>query len=123
MKEELIIKFITLQQQFRVLHWQTKSYARHNAYGSIYDSLDDLIDRFVEVYMGKYGRVELINSEASVVLKNTKDLSLNQFLAENLDWLMSLSQNLDSQKDSDLLNIRDEFMAEISKLRYLLSLK
>jgi hypothetical protein len=123
MKEELIIKFITLQQQFRVLHWQTKSYARHNAYGSIYDSLDDLIDRFVEVYMGKYGRVELINSEASVVLKNTKDLSLNQFLAENLDWLMSLSQNLDSQKDSDLLNIRDEFMAEINKLRYLLSLK
>jgi DNA-binding ferritin-like protein len=123
MKEELIVKFITLQQQFRVLHWQTKSYARHNAYGSIYDSLDDLIDRFVEVYMGKYGRVELINSEASVVLKNTKDLSLNQFLAENLDWLMSLSQNLDSQKDSDLLNIRDEFMAEINKLRYLLSLK
>ena len=112
-----------MQQQFRVLHWQTKSYARHNAYGSIYDSLDDLIDRFVEVYMGKYGRVELINSEASVVLKNTKDLSLNQFLAENLDWLMSLSQNLDSQKDSDLLNIRDEFMAEINKLRYLLSLK
>ena len=123
MKEELIVNFITLQQQFRVLHWQTKSYARHNAYGSIYDSLDDLIDRFVEVYMGKYGRVELINSEASVVLKNTKDLSLNQFLAENLDWLMSLSQNLDSQKDSDLLNIRDEFMAEINKLRYLLSLK
>ena len=123
MKEELIVKFITLQQQFRVLHWQTKSYARHNAYGSIYDSLGDLIDRFVEVYMGKYGRVELINSEASVVLKNTKDLSLNQFLAENLDWLMSLSQNLDPQKDSDLLNIRDEFMAEINKLRYLLSLK
>ena len=123
MKEELIIKFITMQQQFRVLHWQTKSYARHNAYGSIYDTMDDLIDRFVEVYMGKYGRVEFINSESSIVLKNTKDLSLNQFLSENLEWLMSLTQSLDTQKDSDLLNIRDEFMAEINKLRYLLSLK
>ena len=44
MKEQLMINFITLQEQFRVLHWQTKSYARHNAYGVIYDALKDLID-------------------------------------------------------------------------------
>jgi hypothetical protein len=123
MKEQLMINFITLQEQFRVLHWQTKSYARHNAYGGIYDALNDLIDGFIEVYMGKYGRVEFASGEGTIVLKNTNDLGLNEFLNQNLEFLMSLSNSLDPQKDTDLLNIRDEMMAEINKLKYLLTLK
>lgn len=123
MKEQLLINFITLQEQFRVLHWQTKSFARHKAYGEIYDSLNDLIDGFIEVYMGKYGRVEFASGEGTIVLKNTNDLGLNEFLNQNLEFLMSLSNSLDPQKDTDLLNIRDEMMAEINKLKYLLTLK
>ena len=123
MKEQLMINFITLQQQFRVLHWQTKSYARHNAYGGIYDALKDLIDGFIEVYMGKYGRVEFASGEGTIVLKNTNDLGLNEFLNQNLEFLMSLSNSLDPQKDTDLLNIRDEMLGEINKLKYLLTLK
>jgi hypothetical protein len=123
MKEQLMINFITLQEQFRVLHWQTKSYARHNAYGGIYDALNGLIDGFIEVYMGKYGRVEFASGEGTIVLKNTNDLGLNEFLNQNLEFLMSLSNSLDPQKDTDLLNIRDEMMAEINKLKYLLTLK
>lgn len=123
MKEQLMINFITLQEQFRVLHWQTKSYARHNAYGGIYDALNGLIDGFIEVYMGKYGRVEFASGEGTIVLKNTNDLGLNEFLNQNLEFLMSLSNSLDPQKDTDLLNIRDEMMSEINKLKYLLTLK
>lgn len=123
MKEELMINFITLQEQFRVLHWQTKSHARHIAYGGIYDALNGLIDNFIEVYMGKYGRVEFASGEGTIVLKNTNDLGLNEFLNQNLEFLMSLSNSLDPQKDTDLLNIRDEMMSEINKLKYLLTLK
>jgi len=123
MKEQLMINFITLQEQFRVLHWQTKSYARHNAYGGIYDALNGLIDGFIEVYMGKYGRVEFASGEGTIVLKNTNDLGLNEFLNQNLEFLMSLSNSLDPQKDTDLLNIRDEMLGEINKLKYLLTLK
>ena len=39
------------------------------------------------------------------------------------DFLMDLSNKYDSTRDSDLLNIRDEIMGEINKLKYLLSLK
>ena len=123
MKEQLMINFITLQEQFRVLHWQTKSYARHNAYGGIYDALNGLIDGFIEVYMGKYGRVEFASGEGTIVLKNTNDLGLNEFLNQNLEFLMSLSNSLDPQKDTDLLNIRDEIIGLINKTRYLLTLK
>ena len=123
MKEELILKFVGMQQQFRILHWQTKSYAKHNAYGSIYESLDEFIDEFIEIYMGKYGRVSFNSGEGNINLKNTDSLDLNSFIKENISWLKSLSEKLNSENDSDLLNIRDEVMAELNKLRYLLSLK
>lgn len=122
MKNTLLIKFISLQEQFRILHWQTKSYARHNAFGGIYSDLDDLIDEFMEVYMGKYGRVEF-EGEGTIILKNTKDLELNSFIKENLEFLKSLNEELNPSNDSDLLNVRDEIMGKINKLRYLLSLK
>jgi DNA-binding ferritin-like protein len=122
MKNTLLIKFISLQEQFRILHWQTKSYARHNAFGGIYSDLDDLIDEFMEVYMGKYGRVEF-EGEGTIILKNTKDLELNTFIKENLEFLKSLNEELNPSNDSDLLNVRDEIMGKINKLRYLLSLK
>jgi hypothetical protein len=123
MKEELIIKFMTLQQQFKVLHWQTKSYSRHKAYDEIYSNLGDFIDDFVEIYMGKYGRVEFLSGEGNINLKNTNTLDLNNFLKENIEWLKSLNDKLKSDGDSDLLNLRDEMMGEINKLRYLLTLK
>jgi hypothetical protein len=123
MKEELILKFVGMQQQFRILHWQTKSYAKHNAYGSIYESLDGFIDEFIEIYMGKYGRVSFNSGEGNINLKNTDSLDLNSFIKENISWLKGLSQKLNSENDSDLLNIRDEVMGSLNKLRYLLTLK
>ena len=123
MKEELVIKFVGMQQQFRMLHWQTKSYAKHNAYGRIYESLDGLIDEFIETYMGKYGRVTFENGEGTITLKNTELLDLNSFIKENISWLKGLTQKLNPENDSDLLNIRDEVMGSLNKLRYLLTLK
>jgi hypothetical protein len=76
----------------------------------------------MEVYMGKYGRVEF-EGEGTIILKNTKDLELNSFIKENIEFLKSLSDELNPSNDSDLLNVRDEIMGKINKLRYLLSLK
>jgi hypothetical protein len=30
--------FLTIQAQFKILHWQTQSYAKHKAYGEIYEA-------------------------------------------------------------------------------------
>ena len=123
MKNDLLIQFIGLQEQLRVLHWQTKSYARHKAYGKKYDAIGDLVDSFIEIYMGKNGIVSFDGEGGTINLKNTNSLNLNDFFKNNLNFLISLENNLDGKKDSDLLNIKDEIMAELNQLRYLLSLK
>jgi len=119
--EELVISLLQIQQQTRILHWQTKSYARHKAYGKIYDQLGDLIDEFLEVYMGKYGRFEL--QEKRIAIENLDSMTVSDFLEQSIEYLINLTDSLDSRRDTDLLNIRDEMLAKMNRLKYLLTLK
>jgi hypothetical protein len=122
MKEELILKLVQIQVQFKFMHWQTTGDAKHRAYGDIYDTLGDLIDSFTEAMMGKYGRPEF-ESEFSLMFQDLKSLSLQNFMDGITDFLVSITEMLDPKYDTDLLNLRDEMLAAINKLKYLLTLK
>ena len=121
MKETVILTFVELQQQLRILHWQTKSYAKHKAYGEIYDELGDLIDNFVEICMGKHGRFEL--SDGTIELFDIKNMSLQDFIDSAVEFLITLSDEYSAETDTDLLNIRDEMLGQFNKLKYLLTLE
>jgi hypothetical protein len=123
MKEEIVITLVQIQAQFRVLHWQTTSFSRHTAYGKIYGELEGNIDDFVEILMGKQGRFDLPEEGADIKLFNLKSLEINSFIGTILEFLLGLSEKLDPKKDSDLLNLRDEIMANTNQLKYLLTLK
>jgi DNA-binding ferritin-like protein len=110
-------------QQIKILHWQTEGYARHKAFDSAYEELGDLIDKFAEVAMGKYGRFVLENNDKSLKLKNLSEIHIIDFLQEIKHFLIGLTDEYDQRKDSDLLNIRDEMLGEINQLVYLLTLK
>ena len=112
-------KLVEIQVQLKFFHWQTKSYARHQAYGSTYGAMDGLIDGFVEVLMGKYGRVPALPFK----LYNRNEKDIIAFIDETIGYLLNLNNVLNSQTDTDLLNIRDEMVAEFNKLRYLITLK
>jgi hypothetical protein len=114
--------FLTIQAQFKILHWQTQSYAKHKAYGEIYEALDGLIDTFMEVYMGKYGRPQLTECD-EIKISNLGEIKVDDFLNTIIEFLCSFNEFFQEPKDSDLLNIRDEMMAEVNKLKYLITLR
>lgn len=116
---EVASKLVEIHNQLKFFHWQTTSYARHQAYGGTYDALTDLIDNFVEVLMGKYGRVPVLPMK--VYNRNEKDSMT--FIEETIAYLLGLSTMLSPTSDTDLLNIRDEMLSEFNKLKYLLTLK
>lgn len=120
--DKIILALIQMEQQLRILHWQTKSYARHQAFGGTYDALGDLIDKFVEVCMGKHDRV-VVNCGYGIELQNLSDVKPLEFCNACCEMLISINAVLDPNMDSDLMNIRDEMLAEINKLKYLLTLQ
>lgn len=123
MHHKSVMTMVGFQQQMRILHWQTKKYSRHIAYGSIYDSLDDLIDTFTETCMGKYGRIELSGDLGNLSLQNMSEIKVSEYINEFIEFLIGLTDEFDASKDSDVLNIRDEIMGECNKLKYLLTLE
>lgn len=122
--ETLIGKFIYFKEQVRIFHWQTKEYPRHMAYGSFYSTLDDLTNTFIETYQSKKGRISFSGTGESVELKDIVDIKINDFINEFIEFLVvDLPDVLDKDKDTDLLNIRDEILTAVNKLKYLLTLK
>ena len=111
------------QTQIKILHWQTKGYARHQAFGETYSNLDVLIDDFVEIYMGKYGRFSLSENEKKISIDNLTELDLTAFMKTVKSELIGTSNDLSKDKDTDLLNLRDEMLGLFNKLSYLLTLE
>jgi hypothetical protein len=122
MKEEITLKLVQIQLQFKFLHWQTFGDAKHKAYGKIYDSMGDNIDRLVESMMGKYGRIQF-DSEFSIMFQDISALSVQNFMDGITEFLVGMTEQLDPKYDSDLLNIRDEILGDINQTKYRLTLK
>jgi hypothetical protein len=121
--EKIILNLIKLQNQLRINHWQTESFAQHEAFGKVYKNLGDLLDGLVEVHQGKYGRI-FYSSPASIELVNINDLNIDSVLIEVTDYLsIEFSKQIDPEKDTDCLNIRDSILQELNQLKYLLTLK
>jgi hypothetical protein len=121
--EKVIVNLVKLQNQLRVLHWQTDSYAQHKAFGEAYDNMTDLIDSLVEVHQGKYGKI-MFSTPLSIDLVNIDEISIDEVLAEVTDYLSAeFAGMVDPAKDTDCLNIRDSILQELNQLKYLLTLK
>lgn len=117
---KLISSFLKIQNQLRIFHWQTTSYAQHKAFGKAYENLDEQIDEFVEVFMGKYGRSKAATSY-SIELDNLGSDYLD-VINSFISYLIGISDDVDPVNDTDLLNIRDSMLGELNRLKYLLTL-
>lgn len=120
----ILTKFLSTQAQLRVYHWQTKSYAEHQALGGLYGALDGLIDNFVEVFSGRSGGT-LASKEAFAFTANnyTSNAEVMAFLNGFSAYLTNEIPGFLSPSDTELLNIRDEMLGEVNKAKYLLRLK
>ena len=106
----------------KVFHWQTKGYARHEAFASTRDALEELMDDFVEEAMGQYGRFILDDETNTIKLLNFKEIKPIEMINTICEALVQMSEQIDS-KDTNLLNIRDEILGKFQKLKYLLTLE
>jgi hypothetical protein len=112
---------LNFQNELRLHHWGTKSYAAHKALGKAYVGIDGLLDTFAETYMGTFGKDEL---------KDINELNLNgphkttamQVLSSFEDYLTNEVPKELGGDQTALLNIRDEMLALVQQTKYLLTL-
>jgi hypothetical protein len=116
--DEFIERFLQVYSQFFLFHWQTSSHPQHLAFEDANEDLEDLMDKFVEAWQGKYGRVSISDT---IPLFNYGEQPEFEFCKDYLDYLVNFKESL-TGADADLANIVDEMVARMNKLLYLLTL-
>lgn len=91
-------------------HWETDSFSKHMALGAYYDGIVDLVDQFVEAYMGKYGKI-------------TKFPNVYHQPKEPISYIESLIRFVgearqDLPQDSELQNLIDEIADLLNSTAY-----
>ena len=122
-KTHIVRVLLEMLNIVKLYHWKTHSHPEHVATDELYARLNEHIDKFVEVYLGKDGsRIQKWNDTLSVVQYNRKKEFKSKMLYYR-EFLQDLNQCLNAKKDMDLLNIRDEILADLNQFFYLLTFK
>ena len=125
-EKEIIITFLQMLNNVKLYHWKTHSFATHKATDDLYSKLNENIDSFVEVLLGKYGDRANLSDVKSIQIR---DFSTQEQFKKQINYYKEYLISLDSNRvmkmmaNSDLYNIRDEMMANLNQLLYLLTFK
>jgi DNA-binding ferritin-like protein len=117
---KMVLFFFELNCNTKLYHWQTTSYAEHKSTDQLLGKLADLTDSFLEKYFGLNGR-PTIRTNSSVSVENMTKTKFLKLLNAADEYFRGPLEKLISKK-SELMNIRDELLAEIDQTKYLLTL-
>lgn len=125
-KKEITVIFLEMLLMVKLFHWKTHSYASHKASDELYSKLNDDIDKFIEVLLGKSGsRIDLMSHKTIQLVDLSSQESLKKGIEGFKSYLVGLNENIAMKKmsNSDLYNIRDEILADLNQFLYLLTFK
>lgn len=115
--------FLQLRDQIKLYHWQTRVYARHTATDKVLGDIDRIIDSYVEIYIGKYGRKRLIGADAKITVSNLTEAGATRFITGAIRYCQGgLIKGLNKVHDTDLLSLRDDLIGTLNQLLYLFTL-
>lgn len=115
---KIVTLFIFLQTTMKIYHWNTKSYPRHKASDEFIEKFSSNVDKFVEVFMGRYNiTLNINNIEIGQQIDDSNVFELLERCRKSLEDFTCCI------KDSELLNIRDEMLGDINQTLYLFRLR
>tara|TARA_R110000868_G_scaffold223401_2_gene475286 strand:+ start:292 stop:708 length:417 start_codon:yes stop_codon:yes gene_type:complete len=116
--ETIASKLTYFHEQLHLIHWQTQSYAEHQALGSLYDSVHDFKDDVIEKlmgYMGKRPKAFKIQPIVDAISSISVVQDLKSFAHELMEWA-------ETNQYCDVENMAQDLSGKAAKTLYLLTL-
>ena len=120
----IVAMFLQMLNTVKLYHWKTHSYATHKATDELYSKLNENIDSFVEVLLGKTGsRVNLTGQKTLPLHDYNNETNFKREIEQYKQFLINMNKDADINitNNSDLLNIRDELLGNLNQFTYLLT--
>jgi hypothetical protein len=129
---EYILRFLEMLNTIKIYHWSTLSYPTHKATDELHSKMSELVDSFIEIYIGHLSRrgggagagIPVFKRGAASNISFCECKSLDIF-CKKLDGYITFMEGLTKRLDgyTDLVNIRDEMVGAVAQTLYLLRLK
>jgi hypothetical protein len=115
--ETIAGKLTYFHEQLHLLHWQTTSYAQHQALGGLYDYVHDFKDGLVEKIMGYTGK-----RPSPYKIEPLINCTGEQCVSNLLSFASELKAYGEKNAYHDVCNLADSLSGEAAKVKYLLTL-
>mgnify|MGYP001826248539 CR=1 FL=1 len=115
--ETIAGKLTYFHEQLHLLHWQTTSYAEHQALGLLYDFVHDFKDGVMEKIMGYTGK-----RPGVFKIPELSSVTPESCVSELMSFATKLKQYGDMNGFHDIGNLADTLSGEAAKTKYLLTL-
>ena len=115
--ESIAAKLSYFHEQLHLLHWQTTSYAEHQALGGLYDYVHDFKDGVVEKIMGYTGK-----RPAAYKIEPLGGANATSVVSELMSFASQLKMYGEKNAYHDVCNLADSLSGEAAKTKYLLTL-
>jgi DNA-binding ferritin-like protein len=107
--------------QLKLFHWQTFSFAQHEAFDKIGKDLAKAFDKLVETLLGRYRSYEY--KPINLTLEPYSNENILEKINQYIGILTQKECPILNRNDTDAQNIAEEIVAELNKLKYLLTLE
>lgn len=115
--ESIAAKLTYFHEQLHLLHWQTTSYAEHQALGGLYDYVHDFKDGVIEKLMGYTGK-----RPNPYKIEPLTNCTGNQCVTDLMSFASELKMYGERNSFHDICNLADSLSGEAAKTKYLLTL-
>ncbi len=125
-EKDVTVRFLEILLMVKLYHWKTYSYATHKATDDLYTELNENIDKFIEVLLGKArNRINLMGKKTISLIDLNSPESLRNKINSFKSYLVSMTNSpaMRFMPNTDLLNIRDEILGNLNQFLYLLTFK
>lgn len=123
-EKEIVVLFLEVLIMVKLFHWKTYSYATHKATDKLYSSLNEKMDQFIEILLGKVNnRISLMDNKTINLFDLTSKEQLVNKITSFKSYLVDLNNNkaFNLMSNYDLLTVRDEILGELNQFLYLLT--
>lgn len=114
MIEEMIKRSFEIRNSAHVQHWITKSYSEHKTLGHFYEDVIDLLDKYVETYIGGVEPIKDVEGVDPATIKKIEEEML--WLAKNRSALSKGAPALENILD-DLVGMYARTLNKLENLR------
>ena len=118
--DHIVPAMLTFRNQIKLYHWKTGSYSRHKATDEFLELFDQKVDKFVETMLG--GRDAKIKDKFKIEFIVTSDKNITSYVNDFKDYLIEELPKHLNDRETDLLNLRDEILNDINQVLYLFRL-